>query len=668
MAGKKFVKVTGLHNVFGNTFSNITDGIILEAVKSTVDANSILFITADATDVTNFSSDLKSLKEGAKYIWAKNTLFDCNHLQDVSFTGDTWIQTDATLSGGELTLTASHKTGKSGTFGNNTGGTADAEGESVTIKVPKLTFDNAGHLTSASDSTYKISLPTVGHTSGDHKTLTVKINGGTTTYNTRNDVSIDVDSVIDSKINTALTSTFKYRGKEAPIVAGSTGVYDGSTNATVTLTTGAITATTGDFIIDQNGIKEYVWNGSMWEEIGAENKSIVTYSETAKTGTTYEIGKITINGETTTIVGRDNNTSHTHVGGTGIRVVGTGSTTGQVRYNLITATADEIGGVKIGYAENGKNYPVELNDDGQAYVNVPWIDTIPTVNDGKLTLQIAGATKATHSANTASNTTFNVPEASASTHGVIKVSSKNTTAVTVNSESTTTGRYYPVELNSDGKAIVNIPWVNTTYGATNGVKLGSTTFEADIHSATKMGATGVASSASNRYYQVGLDAAGKLAVNVPWTDTAHAHAAGDGIVLTGDTNGGTGSSTTTIGVTSATTSKYGGIKIGYTENGKNYPVELNNNGQAFVNVPWTDTNTDTNTTYTLSGSIVGTTSGGASAVLITDTLTPSAGTASTAKLALISPDESIVISKYNDNTVSVDYTGVATADDWGTIG
>lgn len=41
----------------------------------------------------------------------------------------------------------------------------------------------------------------------------------------------------------------------------------------------------------------------------------------------------------------------------------------------------------------------------------------------------------------------------------------------------------------------------------------------------------------------------------------------------------------------STSSALGGIKIGYTESGKNYPVELNGSGQAYVNVPWTDTNT-----------------------------------------------------------------------------
>jgi len=44
----------------------------------------------------------------------------------------------------------------------------------------------------------------------------------------------------------------------------------------------------------------------------------------------------------------------------------------------------------------------------------------------------------------------------------------------------------------------------------------------------------------------------------------------------------------------ATSSTLGLVKIGYNENGQNYPVELSN-GQMYVNVPWTDTNTDTNT-------------------------------------------------------------------------
>lgn len=46
-------------------------------------------------------------------------------------------------------------------------------------------------------------------------------------------------------------------------------------------------------------------------------------------------------------------------------------------------------------------------------------------------------------------------------------------------------------------------------------------------------------------------------------------------------------------IPAATSSTYGGIQIGYTTSGKNYAVQLNN-GKAYVNVPWTDTDT----TYT----------------------------------------------------------------------
>ena len=62
-------------------------------------------------------------------------------------------------------------------------------------------------------------------------------------------------------------------------------------------------------------------------------------------------------------------------------------------------------------------------------------------------------------------------------------------------------------------------------------------------------------------------------------------------------SGGTGitytSGTGVIDLDEATSSVRGGIQIGYSENGKNYPVELAS-GKAFVNVPWVDTDTNTN--------------------------------------------------------------------------
>lgn len=51
----------------------------------------------------------------------------------------------------------------------------------------------------------------------------------------------------------------------------------------------------------------------------------------------------------------------------------------------------------------------------------------------------------------------------------------------------------------------------------------------------------------------------------------------------------------------ATSSDLGGVKIGYTATGKNYPVALDANGRMYVNVPWVDTDTNTDTKVTAVG-------------------------------------------------------------------
>jgi len=71
-----------------------------------------------------------------------------------------------------------------------------------------------------------------------------------------------------------------------------------------------------------------------------------------------------------------------------------------------------------------------------------------------------------------------------------------------------------------------------------------------------------------------------------------------GQVLTTNGNGTLSFTTVSSGGTytlpAATSSALGGIKIGYTANAKNYPVQLDASNKAYVNVPWTDANT----TYT----------------------------------------------------------------------
>lgn len=47
-------------------------------------------------------------------------------------------------------------------------------------------------------------------------------------------------------------------------------------------------------------------------------------------------------------------------------------------YKLPLASEDVRGGIKTGYSQNGKNYPVQLNNTEQAYVSVPWTDNNTT--------------------------------------------------------------------------------------------------------------------------------------------------------------------------------------------------------------------------------------------------------------------------------------------------
>ena len=220
-----------------------------------------------------------------------------------------------------------------------------------------------------------------------------------------------------------------------------------------------------------------------------------------------------------------------------------------------TAAASTLGGVKVGYMTSGKNYKLQVDASGNAFVNVPWTDN---------------------------NTTYN--QATADTLGLVKIGY------------TSSGKNYAVSLDANGKMYVNVPWTdnNTTYTQATSDNLGL----------VKIGY-----SANGKNYPVVLDGSGKMYVNVPWTDTnttysnmgaATSSAAGKaGLVpapaagkqasfLRGD---GTWVVPTNTTYAKANTSTLGLVMIGYAENGKNYPVELDSSGKMYVNVPWTDTNT-----------------------------------------------------------------------------
>lgn len=130
-----------------------------------------------------------------------------------------------------------------------------------------------------------------------------------------------------------------------------------------------------------------------------------------------------------------------------------------------TSSAAVLGGIKVGYTTSGKNYKVQVDSSGNAFVNVPWTDN---------------------------NTTYN--QATADTLGLVKIGYSSS------------GKNYAVSLDSNGKMYVNVPWTdnNTTYAQATSDNLGL----------VKIGY-----SANGKNYPVALDGSGKMYVNVPWTDT-----------------------------------------------------------------------------------------------------------------------------------------------------
>lgn len=217
-----------------------------------------------------------------------------------------------------------------------------------------------------------------------------------------------------------------------------------------------------------------------------------------------------------------------------------------------TSSATVLGGIKVGYTTSGKNYKVQLDSSGNAYVNVPWTDN---------------------------NTTYN--EATADTLGLVKIGYASN------------GKNYAVLL-ANGKMYVNVPWTdnNTTY-----TNMGA----ASASAAGKAGLVPAPAAGAQAKYLRG-DGTWQTPPNTTYSNMggATSSAAGSaGLVpapaagkqasfLRGD---GTWVIPTNTTYAKANTTTLGLVMIGYSENGKNYPVELDSSGKMYVNVPWTDTNT-----------------------------------------------------------------------------
>lgn len=231
------------------------------------------------------------------------------------------------------------------------------------------------------------------------------------------------------------------------------------------------------------------------------------------------------------------------------------------------ASSSALGGIKIGYSDNGRNYAVKLDSSGKAYVNVPWTDT---------------------------NTTYNV--ATASANGLMSSSDKSKlNGIQAGADAVSFSR----SLSSGTKiGTININGVNTDiYAPTAGepVKYG-------VATSTTLGLVRIGYPKSGKNYPVELNSSNQMYVNVPWTDNNTTYSAGAGLSLSG----------TAFSLVKATPTTLGGVKVSSTEististvaatifgsQNRIYPVQLaypsgsagtDGNKVLSVYVPWENT-------------------------------------------------------------------------------
>ena len=233
------------------------------------------------------------------------------------------------------------------------------------------------------------------------------------------------------------------------------------------------------------------------------------------------------------------------------------------------ASSSALGGIKIGYSDNGRNYAVELDSSGKAYVNVPWTDTNTIYNvattsanglmsssdKSKLNGIQAGADAVSFSRSLSSGTKIGTININGTNTDIYAPTAREPVEYGVATSTTLglvrigypeSGKNYPVELNSSNQMYVNVPWTdnNTTYSAGAGLSLSGTAFSLVKATPTTLGGVKVSSTeistvstvaattfgSQNRIYPVqlaypsgsaGTDGNKVLSVYVPWENTTY---------------------------------------------------------------------------------------------------------------------------------------------------
>lgn len=365
--------------------------------------------------------------------------------------------------------------------------------------IPANTYAPYNHIHSAYVNQNAFSKVTVGTTTieadtpTDTLTLVAGSNISLTPDATNDKITIATTGLItpgevDTKISNALTSTFTYKGTIT--AASTTGPANHKVGDVyiVKITSGTInvaghTCEKGDMLVcNTTGTTA---NASHWDVVQGNWSATDGVADLAwgQTVTLATIGGVSIDAK---LPSNPNvNSSHAHGVGTGLSKTGNdGTSGGTVTYSLKTAATGEIGGIKASNvlssavtltssngATSNRYYGVQVDNGGQAFVNVPWesnthytsknvVGTSNTAtSDGQVTG--TGGVYLNHIENGSKTSSHKIVGS-----GAIKVTSDTSGNITIGGIATgyttnNASRNYAVQLNGSNQAYVNVPWENS---------------------------------------------------------------------------------------------------------------------------------------------------------------------------------------------------------------
>ena len=425
----------------------------------------------------------------------------------------------------------------SGVTAGTYGPSADVSGTNgTTIKVPEITVDSYGRVTSVTNRTYtsKDTGDITGVTAGNGLTGGGTSGGVTLNVGAGTGISVAADTV---GLDHEYYATAEHSGlMSAADKSKLDGIAAGANNYTYTLPAATSSALGGV----QLG---YSASGA---NIPVQLSSNKAYVALTKSAVTTALG-LTPTANTGDITGVTAGSGLTGGATSGTATLNVGAGSG------ITVSDDAVA-VNTTYTTSGKNYAVAVDTtSGGLYVNVPWSNT-----DTHYTTGInAGGTGAT--ANAATSNPYITIKDNSTHRGQIQLKGSGATSVS-----------------SDANGVITISSTdnNTTYSA-------ATTSAAGLMSAAdKTKLDGITASADTVSFTRSLTSGtkiGTITINGTGTDlycqtnTNTTYSAGSGLSL----------SSTTFSV-----------NTNYTSSGKNYKVAVDaTSGGLYVNVPWTDNNT-----------------------------------------------------------------------------